>query len=250
VLAVAQGRFGEAEELIEEAAAVGYRVQTWGATVARRLELFVLRREQRRLEGFERELQEDVEFPAPLVRRSVLANVYAQLERPAEAAPIVEDLMSRDLSKWHVDEEWLPSICLLADTCDLIGATEHLEPLYDLILPWASMNAVAVPEVSLDSASRWLGVLATRLGRLEDAARHFEEALEMNERMEARPGLAHTQDDYARMLRVRNGPGDQERASDLAAEAVRTYRQLGMEAWAGRAEAISPTSDRTGRPLR
>jgi DNA-binding SARP family transcriptional activator len=238
VLAVAEGRFAEAEELIEQAAAVGDRVQTWGASVARRLELFVLRRAQGRLEGLEQEFQEDSEFPAPLVRRSVLANVYAEQERPAEAGAVVDDLMGRELSKWHVDEEWLSSICLLADTCDLIGATEHAGPLYDLLLPWGSLNAVAVPEVSFDSASRPLGTLATRLGRLEDAVRHFEAALEMNERMGARPELAHTQDDYARMLRVRDGPGDQERASDLAAEAARTYRRLGMEARAGRAEAV------------
>jgi DNA-binding SARP family transcriptional activator/tetratricopeptide (TPR) repeat protein len=239
VLAVAEGRFAEAEELIEQAAGIGARVQTWGASVARRLELFVLRRAQGRLDGFERELQEDSEFPAPLVRRSALANVYAQQERPAEAGAVVDELMRRELSEWHVDEEWLSSLCLLADTCELIGATKHAGALYSLLLPWGSLNAVAVPEVSFDSASRPLGTLATRLGRLEDAERHFEEALEMNERMGARPELAHTQVDYARMLRVRDGPGDRDRSRELLETAVAGYRELGMETWAARAEALA-----------
>jgi DNA-binding SARP family transcriptional activator len=238
-LAVAEGRFAEAEELIEQAAVVGERVQTWGASVARRLELFVLRRAKGRLEGFEGELQEDSEFPAPLVRRSVLANVYAQQERPAQAAAVVDELMRRELSGWHMDEEWLPSICLLADTCELIGATEHLGPLYELILPLGSLNAVAVPEVSLDSASRPLGVLATRLGRLGAAERHFEKALEMNERMGARPEIVHTQYDYARMLYVREGAGDRDRSRELLEAAIAGYRELGMETWAARAEALA-----------
>jgi DNA-binding SARP family transcriptional activator/tetratricopeptide (TPR) repeat protein len=238
VLAIAEGRFGEAEELSERAAAIGASVQSWGARLARRLQLFMLCRAQGRLEGFERELQEDSEFPAPLVRRSVLANVHAQSERPAEAAAIVDELMREDLLEWHMDEEWLSSICLLAETCELIGKSDQARRLYDLILPWGSLNAVAVPEVSLDSASRWLGVLATRLGLLEDAERHFEEALEMNELMGARPAIAHTQDDYARMLRVRDQPGDGKHALELLDAAVAGYRHLEMPTWVARAEAL------------
>ena len=51
------------------------------------------------------------------------------------------------------------------------------------MLPYGSLNAVALPELALDSASRPLGILATLLGRFEDAAGHFEEAMQMNERM-------------------------------------------------------------------
>jgi tetratricopeptide (TPR) repeat protein len=45
----------------------------------------------------------------------------------------------------------------------------------------------------------------------------------------ARPWLAHTQDDYARMLLARAGPGDRERAQELLDAALATYRELGME---------------------
>jgi hypothetical protein len=51
----------------------------------------------------------------------------------------------------------------------------------------------------------------------------------MNTRMGARPWLAHTQDDYARMLLARAGPGDRERAQELLDAALATYRELGME---------------------
>ena len=65
----------------------------------------------------------------------------------------------------------------------------------------------------------------------------------MNARMGARPWLAHTQDDYARMLRARDEPRDRERARQLLAEAVSTYRALGMESWARAATALMPAPD-------
>jgi hypothetical protein len=51
-------------------------------------------------------------------------------------------------------------------------------------------------------------VLATTLEHWDEAAQHFEEALEMNARMKARPWLAHTQYQYATMLLTRNQSGD------------------------------------------
>jgi hypothetical protein len=50
----------------------------------------------------------------------------------------------------------------------------------------------------------------------------------MNRRMRFRPWLAVTETDYARMLLVRDGPGDRARARDLTASAEETYRELGM----------------------
>ena len=113
------------------------------------------------------------------------------------------------------------------------------------MLPYASLNAVAVPELALGSTSRSLGILATLLGRFEDAARHFEEALRMNERMEAPPWLAHTQEEYARMLLRRNAPGDRERAEELAARAQATFLELGMQDDAAKVAALARTAAHT-----
>jgi DNA-binding SARP family transcriptional activator len=229
-LALAEGRFAEAAELIDQAAAVGERVQSWSAAaVAHTLPLFLLRREQGRLEDFEREIQgPGHEFSGPLVRHSVRAHVHARLGRTEQAEAALHELTSRDLADWHVDEEWLVGICLLAETCVILEDTERAAPLYDLLLPYASLNAVAVPELALDSTSRPLGILAALLGRFEDAVPHFEEALRMNERMGARPWLAHAREDYARMLLRRDADGDRERAEKLLGQAHATYDELGM----------------------
>jgi hypothetical protein len=67
--------------------------------------------------------------------------------------------------------------------------------------------------------------------RWDDAELHFEQALEANARMGARPWLARTQLDFARMLLARDETGDRERAQELRDKAVATYRDLGMDGY-------------------
>jgi DNA-binding SARP family transcriptional activator len=238
-LALAEGRFAEAEQLIERAAAVGEHAQSWNATVARKLQLFVLSRELGRLEAFEPEVSDSADdFPSPLVHGAVLAYVNARLGRDREAEAVVDELTRHDLSDWHLDEEWLFSICVLAESCVLLGDRRRAGSLYDILLPHRSLNAIAIAEVALDSVSRTLGVLATALGQLEDAMAHFDEALVMDRRMEAWPWVAHTEREYALMLIERGDSGDRKRASDLLASAVASYRELGMGAWGDRAARL------------
>jgi DNA-binding SARP family transcriptional activator len=239
MLALMEGRFEEAERLISETLAIGERALGWNAQVSERLGLFVLRRAQGRLAELEPAMARAVhEFPTLLRFRCALAHVYAELGREREARGVLDDLLSLDLANEHVDAEWLFSMSLLPDPCAWLKDEEGAAKLIELLLPYRELYSHAPVEAIFGSMARGLGVLATELGRFDEAEEHFDTALELERRMRAPPWLAHAQHDFARMLVARNGPGDQERASDLAAEAVRTYRQLGMEAWAGRAEAI------------
>ena len=245
-LALSQGRFAEAPELIERAAAIGERVLAWAAVATRKMQLFLLHREQGRLDAFVSQVSDHADdFPSPLVHGAILAQVYARLERTEEAEALLHELTSRDLADWHVDEEWLVSICLLAETCALLGDNESAAPLYELLLPYGAMNAVAVPEFAVDSTSRPLGILATLQDRFEEAERHFEEALRMNERMAARPSVAHTQEDHGRMLLQRNADGDRERAGKLLSLALANYRELGMQSHAAKVAKLAQTGART-----
>jgi hypothetical protein len=75
------------------------------------------------------------------------------------------------------------------------------------------------------------------MSRWEDAATHFEHAVERNANMGAWPWVAHTQDDYARMLIRRGDPDDAKRASELLEAARGSYRELGMAPWEAKATA-------------
>ena len=72
------------------------------------------------------------------------------------------------------------------------------------------------------------GLLASCLGRCEEAERHFEHALVVNERLGARPWIVRTRRAYAAMLLDRNASGDRARAAALIAAGLAEAEQLGM----------------------
>ena len=225
-LALAQGRFDEAPGLMRRAAEIGGPALAWNAGAARILQRFLLCCARGGLDAYLAEVRDDEPaFPSPLVHRSVLAYAYARLGRVEEAAPLVAEITSHDLADWHVDEQWFVSICLLAETCALLDDVAPAAGLYDLLAPYAEHNAVAVPEMALDSTARPLGILAVLLERYEAAEAHFQAAAAMNERMGARPWLAHTWSEHARLL-ARLGDA---RATELQGQAEALYRELGME---------------------
>jgi hypothetical protein len=115
------------------------------------------------------------------------------MERPSEAQRLLDDLAQGDFSSLPFDQEWLYGMSLLAETSVLLGDADACAHLYRLLQPWHAFNAVDVAEGFRGSVARYLGLLATATGRLDDAQIHFEEALARNEEMLARPWLARTQ---------------------------------------------------------
>ena len=78
--------------------------------------------------------------------------------------------------------------------------------LYELLLPYEGQNMVVQPALTCTgSTSRLLGMMASVMHDWDDAERHFEDALAFDAKMGARPWLAHTQYNYAKMLAARDG---------------------------------------------
>jgi tetratricopeptide (TPR) repeat protein len=183
------------------------------------------------------------EYPALLRFRCALAHLYAEIGRERDARPVFDGLLARDLAHEHLDAEWLFSIALLADPCAQLGDGAAAEKLYALLLPYGQLYAMAPVETIFGTVARCLGVLATTLGRPDDAERHFEAALDIERRMRARPWLAHAQHSYGAMLLER---GEAKRGSALLGEAAAIYGELGMDSWAARVAALSEPA-RTAR---
>jgi hypothetical protein len=103
------------------------------------------------------------------------------------------------------------------------------EVAYAALRPLAAqVDVLAVSVVCGGSYARAYGMLATRLGRWDDAERHFTDALAMNERLGARPYVVRTQCVWASMLLERNAAGDAARARELIAAGRAEAEQLGM----------------------
>jgi DNA-binding SARP family transcriptional activator/tetratricopeptide (TPR) repeat protein len=239
MLALMEGRFEAAEQLIAETLALGERAQSWNALVSQRLALFVLRRAQGRLAELEEVIARSVrEYPALIRFRCALAHLYAELGREQDARAALQALLSRDLAHEHFDAEWVFSLSLLADPCAFIADATAAAKLYSLLLPYERLYAQAPVEASFGAVARGLGVLATAVDRLDAAEHHFEIAIDTERSMRARPWEAHAKHDFAAMLLVRGAADDSGRARALLDEARATYRELGMDTWAARTEVL------------
>ena len=177
------------------------------------------------------------DFPWYPLHRSALACVLVELERFDEARTVLGDLARDDFAALPADNEWLLGMSLAGEASARLGDRETAESLYRLLGPYAGRHAIGHTEGSIGAVDRYLGLLAVALGRLDDATRHLEDAVHVNERMGARPWTAHSRHDLAAVLVLRDMPGDRPRAADLDALALATARDLGMPALAARIEA-------------
>ena len=227
--ALLDGRFGDAEAHIAQALAAGERAQSWNAAVSHGLQLYALRRAQGRLADAEAMIRGSAgRYPTYTVWRCVLVDTVAQLGHEAEARAELQSLALDDFASLPFDEEWLVSMTILADAVTTLGEVDLAERLYRLLHRHAHRVAVSYPEICTGSVARSLANLAATLERWEVAEHHFEGALEMNERIGARPLLARTQFELARMLRVRGAPTGDERAGELERVAREAAEELGL----------------------
>jgi tetratricopeptide (TPR) repeat protein len=193
--ALLAGRFADSERMAQEAFTIGQNLQTENVAGIFGLQMFTVRREQGRL----RELEPAVRYfvqqhTAAAAWRPALALIYSELGRTREARTEFEYLARHDFTDLPRDALWMASMTYLTDVCTFLGDTARATILYQLLLPYAERTVVIGNAVACYGAmSRYLGALATTMADWDTAAQHFEDALAMNARMEARPWLAHTQ---------------------------------------------------------
>jgi hypothetical protein len=241
-LALFEGRFDQAQTLIDEALTLGERAQRRDALLSHRLQLFLLDRETGRGAEIEALIKDAVAmFPTRPVFRCALAYIHARLGDASRAQAEIDDLAAHDFAAVQRDNEYLFSLAFVADAVDTLAALPAAAVLYDLLVPYAHVNAINADEVGTGSVSRTLGVLATALSRWEDGTRHFQAAIDHNQNMGALPWLAHTQHDYARMLLAHDLPDERERARQLLLTATEQYERLGMTPWLARASELVAT---------
>jgi len=222
------GRFAEGEEIARSALAIGARAVGDGAVAASRAQLGLSLWQQGRLDELAAILT------APLGRASVYgcAILMAKLSLGANADARLEfEAFARDdFAGIPRDADWLPSLCLLAVACSAFRDSTRAPVLYRELMPYADRNVVLGTGgwTCMGCAAGQLGLLASTMGRWDDAARHFEDAIAMNRRMGMRPWVAQFQWEYGVMLVSRGPAGDQELARALLEEAAAAARDMGL----------------------
>jgi class 3 adenylate cyclase/tetratricopeptide (TPR) repeat protein len=126
-----------------------------------------------------------------------------------------------------VNHHWSMNVTNAAALASLLGDTSWAAVLYKLLLPYRTQMAFAMG-LSSGSVAHYLGMLGATLRRDDDAEAHFSDAQATHTRIGARPWLARTRLEWARMLLTRRDPGDVERAKELLGQALTTARELGL----------------------
>ncbi|MDX6583212.1 MAG: eukaryotic-like serine/threonine-protein kinase [Solirubrobacterales bacterium] len=249
--ALIDGRFDDAERLIAEALEAGTRAEEPVSAQFQGTQIALLRR-LRRSEADVAELGNLVagladladRFPAIPAWRCSLAATHAELGHENETRAVFETLAADDFADLPLDAQWAISLCLLAEAAVFLDDVPRARLLYEHLLPYDGLNVIAGrAAASYGPVARILGLLAVTDGRLDDAERHFTDALAMSERMGDRPFSAQARLGLAQMLLARGGAdGDRQRALDLLAKALESAQEIGMhrllnEALAARLEA-------------
>ena len=225
-----EGRLEDAETLMQRALEVGSRAQGENAVQFFAAQLLTLRDHQGRLLEMEPAIRAYADqFPEIIAIRAALAWIYAVEGRHEDARANFDLAAANDFADLPRDTTWLLTLTMLSHACAILGDAARAKVLYDLFAPYASRTIVAGPAiVCLGSAARYLGILAATTGRMADATRHFEVAIDMNDRMGARPYLAHTLREYGTLLAGADDPSDRSRAHELFDRAAALYAELGM----------------------
>ena len=250
------GRFAEADALIEQAERLGSRSSSAEVAITAAVQRFPVLLEQGRLGGLRPALREIAAAnPGNGVYRCLLARLECEAGNHTAAREILELLARNDWATVRRNIESLLAMALLAETAALLADEERAAELYDLLAPYTSLVAVASHFFPMGTMSRYVGMLAAVLSRLDEAARCLEDAAATNATLGARPWVAHAKADHARVLLTRQAPGDREHAVDLLRQALAIHEQLGMTASAGRVAALvaetgAPPLEARSRPPR
>ena len=238
-LALLEGRFADAEVLAHEMLNSGPR-SPWDFT---RFGLFIyaIRRDQGRLAELEQGLlamlagldNRGANWTAPT--ESGLAALYVETDRLDEASAVVERIVESGRHRQPV--AGVITLALLGESAAAIGDHATASEVYERMLPFDGQTVTVPWSYCNGAAARYLGVLAAALGDVAAADRHYTDALRLNSAMGARPWVARTELDLAR-LRVATDDAPSPDAIALATSARDTAADLGMATLNSRAEAF------------
>jgi tetratricopeptide (TPR) repeat protein len=228
---ILRGDFAAAERLAGQAFQAAGEINSEVADGVYGVQMFTIRREQGRLGEIAPVLRRFMaENPRDAAWRPGLALIAADLGFKEPARKALNEIAAAGLDL-PLDAKRNLTLSYLAEVCVRLGDADLAERIYEQLLPYREV-ALVVPLATIccGANARYLGMLAAALGDWRAADEHFAVALDMDERLQAWPWLAHTKCEFALALLARDRPRDRSRAQTLLAEAAATAERIGLPA--------------------
>jgi DNA-binding SARP family transcriptional activator len=192
--------------------------------------LLYLRRDQGRLDELKPLLVAAMEqTPGLDAVRSALALLHLELDEPDEARALLERIVGSGVTGDPRGPAWSATLANLAEVCARLDDTRHVDELTTALVPYTGQLIVVTWGVAcLGAADRYVAMLDAVGGRLAQAERRFEAALDLEESVGSAPLAARTRVSHARALLGAGDASAVRRAMQLLDGAAHTARRLGM----------------------
>ncbi len=173
-----------------------------------------------------------------------LARLQAEMGELKKAEAFFDESALRHF-ELREDTVWLLGITNYAELAVRLRKVDSAATLYELLSPFADL--VTFPGSSTDGpVATYLGMLSALVHRYGHAEQHFTNGLQIAIKLKAPYWIAFAQLEWARMLRTRNSPGDDERATTLLAQAAEICEAMGF---GGLVRLVNHVEARRSSPL-
>jgi tetratricopeptide (TPR) repeat protein len=235
--ALFDGRLDDVEPLAVRARDLGSVARSQDSARNFAGQLATLRREQGRSGEIVELLRgARAQFARISIWRAGFVNALADGGKRDEARAELDAWLREGLPDPLADSNGVVSLVLLGEVCSDVNARDAANEIQKRLERYAGENAApAFGAVCVGSVDHALGLIASTLGRPDEALTRLRSAERASERQGARPTLARARLGIARALRQRGEAGDEAAAREIAASSAALAESLGMSLVAARA---------------
>jgi class 3 adenylate cyclase/tetratricopeptide (TPR) repeat protein len=158
-----------------------------------------------------------------------LARAYLERGDEQQALELLEAGASDGFASLPRDLIWLFGMTAYADVAAQLQAEGPAGQLYALLVPYHDQYPFIAAACQDSPVATYVGGLAGVLGLYDEAEAYFAEAADLNARGSMVYAAARNDLAWARMLRARRAPGDQERALTLLARSSSAAVTMGYD---------------------
>jgi DNA-binding SARP family transcriptional activator/DNA polymerase III delta prime subunit len=178
------------------------------------------------LKEWARQVAERTNYP---MAKACYGHMAAETGQIDTAAGLFDEFVATGFAHPTNNVGWLMFVTECAWLCARFNRVDCVPPLRSRLEPYADQLVVfSFAGGVTGSVAYYLGLLCTTVGDWPEAEAYFAAAAATHERIGALPWLARTRLEWARMLLVRNEPGDDKRADELVSLALHTAQDLGL----------------------
>jgi len=226
--ALFEGRWQQAEVLIEETGELGGIQLDGSAEGVYGVQMFMLNRELCRLPMFRGALKQMLINDARAVWAPGLLATYTELGLLDEAREIFDLLGANDFKPLVDGELLLTCLVYMTEACVALNDTTRAAALYQRLVPYSGQMLPHATAISHGPADLYLGMMASMMNNLDEARQLFARATALCEKSIPNMWLAHILYRHAQVLKRHNFSGGREEFDELMEKARASAQAMGM----------------------